>query len=158
VLARLSHPNIIAYKESCLDGEGVLCIVTTFCAEGDLAGAIKRRAAAKAYFTEDEIMDVFIQVRPLGRARQQEQGSGGLGEGLAMISSSVKYGPACNTGACLGAAVWAGLHFACSSEWEYNPKIKVGCLLNPALYCPKPFAPFHAKVKITGQWDPDWLV
>jgi hypothetical protein len=79
VLARLSHPNIIGYKESFLDGEGVLCIITSFCAEGDLATAIRRRAAAKAYFTEDEIMDVFIQVTGCGRG--EETGAGGWGWG-----------------------------------------------------------------------------
>ena len=35
VLSSLTHPNVIAYKESFLH-EGNLCIVTSYCEEGDL--------------------------------------------------------------------------------------------------------------------------
>jgi len=35
VLSSLTHPNVIAYKESFLH-ESSLCIVTSYCEEGDL--------------------------------------------------------------------------------------------------------------------------
>eukprot|EP00877_Chromochloris_zofingiensis_P006228 jgi/Chrzof1/1859/Cz10g23280.t1 len=62
LLSTLDHPNIIAYKDSFLDQDGALCIVTTFCDEGDMFSRIKARAAAGQYFSESEIMDYFIQV------------------------------------------------------------------------------------------------
>ncbi|KAI8474690.1 MAG: kinase-like domain-containing protein [Monoraphidium minutum] len=93
LLSSLDHPNIIHYKESFIDpADGALCIVTTFCAGGDLASEIRRRASGgaagasgggggggggsggggrragragrlrAAYFSEDEVMDLFLQV------------------------------------------------------------------------------------------------
>lgn len=61
LLSSLNHPNIIGYKESFLDQTDALCIVTTFCEEGDLFNKIRKRATQKQYFTENEIMDMFIQ-------------------------------------------------------------------------------------------------
>ncbi|KAF5836952.1 kinase-like domain-containing protein [Dunaliella salina] len=61
LLSQLDHPNIIAYKESFVDQEGGLCIVTSFCEEGDLFHRIRSRAKAKEYFSENEIMDMFVQ-------------------------------------------------------------------------------------------------
>jgi len=62
LLAQLDHPNIIAYKESFVDQEGGLCIVTSFCEEGDLFHRIRSRAKAKEYFSENEVMDMFVQI------------------------------------------------------------------------------------------------
>jgi hypothetical protein len=46
LLSGLSHPNIIKYRESFIDpADGSLCIVTSFCAGGDLFSAIRGRAA-----------------------------------------------------------------------------------------------------------------
>ena len=61
----MDHPNIIGYKESFLDHDGALCLVTTYCEEGDLYQTIRRRAAQQQYLTENEVMDVFIQVKSL---------------------------------------------------------------------------------------------
>eukprot|EP00775_Hariotina_reticulata_P012449 gene12449-12586_t len=54
LLSSLDHPNIIAYKDSFLDSEGALCIVTTYCEGGDLFNEIKRRKAAGHMFAENE--------------------------------------------------------------------------------------------------------
>lgn len=61
LLSKLDHPNIIGYKESFVDKDGSLCIITTFCEEGDLFTKIRKKAAQKQYFTESEIMDMFLQ-------------------------------------------------------------------------------------------------
>ena len=66
LLRSLDHPNIIAYKECFLDEDGSLCIVTSFCEEGDLAKRVKDMSKKDELFTENEIMDMFIQVG-LGR-------------------------------------------------------------------------------------------
>lgn len=59
----MDHPNIIAYKESFIDkSDGALCIVTSFCEEGDLFNKIRKRSAANQLFTENEVMDMFVQV------------------------------------------------------------------------------------------------
>lgn len=63
LLSSLDNPNIIAYKESFMDKDQSLCIVTYFCEEGDLFNKIKARAATQQYFNEDDIMDIFIQAR-----------------------------------------------------------------------------------------------
>ena len=40
-----------------------LCsIVTSFCEEGDLFHRIRNRAKSKEYFSESEVMDMFVQV------------------------------------------------------------------------------------------------
>lgn len=62
LLSSLDNANIIAYKESFMDKDQSLCIVTYFCEEGDLFNKIKARAATQQYFNEDDIMDIFIQV------------------------------------------------------------------------------------------------
>lgn len=61
LLSSLNHPNIISYKESFLDQTDALCIVTSFCDEGDLFNKIRKRAVTKQYFIENDIMDMFIQ-------------------------------------------------------------------------------------------------
>jgi hypothetical protein len=64
LLDSLDHPNIIRYRESFVDTDGSLCIVTSFCEEGDLFTRIRKKAAAKEYFTEEEVMNMFVQVSP----------------------------------------------------------------------------------------------
>ncbi|KAG2485570.1 hypothetical protein HYH03_015734 [Edaphochlamys debaryana] len=61
LLDSLDHPNIIRYRESFVDKDGSLCIVTSFCEEGDLFTKIRKKVAAKEYFTEDEVMNMFVQ-------------------------------------------------------------------------------------------------
>jgi serine/threonine protein kinase len=64
LLAQLNHPNIIAYKESFVDSsDGALCIVTSFCDEGDLFNRIKKQQQSGGQlFGEDDVMDIFVQV------------------------------------------------------------------------------------------------
>lgn len=61
VLLRLQHPNIIAYKESFID-QGSLYIVTDYCEGGDLSSRIRRNSLKSSYFTEEEILDWFVQI------------------------------------------------------------------------------------------------
>ncbi len=69
MLSQLDHPNIIGYKESFIDPkDGALCIATTFCEEGDLFNRIRQRQQANQFFTEQEVMDMFVQVRAGGHA------------------------------------------------------------------------------------------
>ncbi len=62
LLSSLDHPNIIGYKECFIDADESLCIVTSFCEEGDLFKRIRDKAAHNEMFQEEEIMDMFIQV------------------------------------------------------------------------------------------------
>ncbi|GIL79309.1 hypothetical protein Vretimale_16509 [Volvox reticuliferus] len=62
LLDSLDHPNIIRYRESFVDKDGALCIVTSFCEEGDLFTRIRKKAAQKEYFTEEEVMNMFVQI------------------------------------------------------------------------------------------------
>lgn len=62
LLSSLDHPNVIGYKETFLDDHRALCIVTTFCEEGDLFNAIKHKSQQKSSFPENEVMDMFIQI------------------------------------------------------------------------------------------------
>ena len=45
-----------------IDSDEALCIVTAFCEEGDLFKRIRDKDVHKETFSEDEIMDMFIQV------------------------------------------------------------------------------------------------
>jgi len=69
LLSTLDHPNVIAYRETFLDGARALCIVTGYCEEGDLFAAIRRKAEQRGAFSEDEVMDMFIQIASGARAR-----------------------------------------------------------------------------------------
>ena len=42
VLSRLQHPNVIRYYDSFVDRQGRLCLVTSFCPGGDLAGEVRK--------------------------------------------------------------------------------------------------------------------
>lgn len=79
-LASMRHRNILAYYDAFLDGEDTLCIVswsqgvtdensqrpalqiTEFITGGDLESRIKKHAAAKTNFKENEIWNIFIQI------------------------------------------------------------------------------------------------
>lgn len=62
VLSCFNHANIIEYKESFLH-DGKVCIVTSFCEDGDLFSRIRKLARQGEKFEEDEIMGIFLQVR-----------------------------------------------------------------------------------------------
>ncbi|XP_044213762.1 serine/threonine-protein kinase Nek1-like [Thunnus albacares] len=59
VLADVSHPNIVQYKES-FEEEGCLCIVMDYCEGGDLLKKIKSQKGE--LFSEKRILDWFVQI------------------------------------------------------------------------------------------------
>eukprot|EP00292_Cryptomonas_paramecium_P009045 CAMPEP_0113712618 /NCGR_PEP_ID=MMETSP0038_2-20120614/31495_1 /TAXON_ID=2898 /ORGANISM="Cryptomonas paramecium" /LENGTH=249 /DNA_ID=CAMNT_0000639171 /DNA_START=32 /DNA_END=778 /DNA_ORIENTATION=+ /assembly_acc=CAM_ASM_000170 len=61
ILGALKHPNIIEYRDSFEDG-GFLCIVMAFADGGDLTGRIKVQQGLRKGFSEDQILDWFVQI------------------------------------------------------------------------------------------------
>lgn len=61
LLKQLKHSHIVAYEGSYIE-KGVLIIIMEYCEVGDLAHYIKRRKAKNEHFTEDEILNWFIQI------------------------------------------------------------------------------------------------
>ncbi|XP_067445516.1 interferon-induced very large GTPase 1-like isoform X3 [Thunnus thynnus] len=59
VLANMSHPNIVKYKES-FEVKGHLCIVMDYCEGGDLLEKIKSQKGE--LFSEEQILDWFVQI------------------------------------------------------------------------------------------------
>ncbi|XP_067451525.1 interferon-induced very large GTPase 1-like [Thunnus thynnus] len=59
VLAKMSHPNIVQYKES-FEEEDCLCIVMDYCEGGDLFKKINSQK--RELFSEDQILDWFVQI------------------------------------------------------------------------------------------------
>ncbi|XP_019724254.1 serine/threonine-protein kinase Nek1 isoform X2 [Hippocampus comes] len=59
VLANMSHPNIVQYKESFEEG-GCLYIVMDYCEGGDLFKKINSQRGM--LFTEEQILDWFVQI------------------------------------------------------------------------------------------------
>ena len=60
LLQELKHPNIVLYKESFLDNNQNLNIVTTFCEGGDLYQKIFK--TQKNYFPEKDIINALVQL------------------------------------------------------------------------------------------------
>ncbi|XP_067454914.1 interferon-induced very large GTPase 1-like [Thunnus thynnus] len=59
VLANMSHPNIVQYKES-FEVKDCLCIVMDYCEGRDLLEKIKSQKGQ--LFSEDQILDWFVQI------------------------------------------------------------------------------------------------
>ncbi|XP_069378533.1 serine/threonine-protein kinase Nek1 isoform X1 [Paralichthys olivaceus] len=59
VLAKMSHPNIVQYKDSFEEG-GCLFIVMDYCEGGDLFKKINSQKGV--LFSEDQILDWFVQI------------------------------------------------------------------------------------------------
>ncbi|NXP03415.1 NEK3 kinase, partial [Thinocorus orbignyianus] len=59
LLAKMKHPNIVAYKES-FEADGHLCIVMEYCDDGDLMQKIKNQG--QNLFPEDTILHWFVQM------------------------------------------------------------------------------------------------
>ena len=57
----LGHPNIVTYKHSFIE-KGVLIIIMEYCEKRDLAYHIKKKREKKEHFTEEEIMNWFVQI------------------------------------------------------------------------------------------------
>ena len=60
LLKKLKHPNIVLYKDSFIDKENNLNIVTTFCEGGDMYKKIFREK--NNYFEEDQIKSWLVQL------------------------------------------------------------------------------------------------
>lgn len=61
LLQKMTHPNIVAYKDSFFSSKrDQLCIVMTYCDGGDLSQRVQ--AARTRLFKEDLIMHWFVQV------------------------------------------------------------------------------------------------
>ncbi|XP_053186905.1 serine/threonine-protein kinase Nek1-like [Scomber japonicus] len=59
VLSKMSHPNIVQYKESFEEGD-CLYIVMDYCEGGDLSKKIKSQKGK--HFSEQQILDWFVQI------------------------------------------------------------------------------------------------
>ncbi|KAL1496601.1 hypothetical protein AB1Y20_014205 [Prymnesium parvum] len=55
------HPNIIRVHEYFIDG-GRLCILMDYADGGDLAQRLEAQAAASTHFSEDQVLDWFVQI------------------------------------------------------------------------------------------------
>ena len=64
VLASMHHSNICSYVESFLNAprNDILYIVMDYADGGDLSGAVSRRKKARKPFTENEVMNMFVQI------------------------------------------------------------------------------------------------
>eukprot|EP00408_Alexandrium_pacificum_P014475 CAMPEP_0171223544 /NCGR_PEP_ID=MMETSP0790-20130122/35833_1 /TAXON_ID=2925 /ORGANISM="Alexandrium catenella, Strain OF101" /LENGTH=369 /DNA_ID=CAMNT_0011689523 /DNA_START=61 /DNA_END=1167 /DNA_ORIENTATION=- len=63
LLQTLSHPYIVAYRDSFLiEGANTLVIVMEYCDAGDLRKAIKEKAKSGDYFPEEQVMTWFVQL------------------------------------------------------------------------------------------------
>ena len=63
LMQRLSHPNIVGYKDSFFAKRGQqLCIVMTYCDGGDLSDRVKRQSNTGRRFKEDQILHWFVQI------------------------------------------------------------------------------------------------
>eukprot|EP00892_Ulva_mutabilis_P005077 jgi/Ulvmu1/2941/UM149_0020.1 len=56
----LQSVNVIRYQESFIDHD-YLCIVMELC-DGDLETQLKKRKRSQSFYSEDEIMEIFVQV------------------------------------------------------------------------------------------------
>jgi serine/threonine protein kinase len=61
ILSKLNHPNIVQYLGSFLE-RNIFHIIMEFADGGDLGGKIDEAAATKTPFTEDRIIDWFVQI------------------------------------------------------------------------------------------------
>lgn len=63
LLQTLSHPYIVAYRDSFLvEGANTLVIVMEYCDSGDLRKAIKEKAKSGDHFPEEQVMTWFVQL------------------------------------------------------------------------------------------------
>ena len=61
LLKDLKHPHIVQYIESLIDDD-IFIIIMEYCEEGDLAHHVKRMRNKKEYFSEDLILNWFLQI------------------------------------------------------------------------------------------------
>ncbi|XP_042014890.1 serine/threonine-protein kinase Nek6-like [Salvia splendens] len=60
LMAKLKNPYIIGYKDAWVEKDSFVCIVTTYCEGGDIAGMIKK--ARGVYFSEEKICRWLTQL------------------------------------------------------------------------------------------------
>lgn len=62
ILASISHPNVVGYKEAFIDeSTNTLCLVMEYADNGDLLQRITNHQKRSTFFSENEIWDIFIQ-------------------------------------------------------------------------------------------------
>lgn len=63
ILASVSHPNIIAYKEAFIDdSSNILCIIMELAEGGDLLKKISNQKSSRSFFPENEIWSTLVHV------------------------------------------------------------------------------------------------
>ncbi len=62
VLSRLQHPNVIRYYDSFVDRRGRLCLVTSFCPGGDLAGEVTKAREGGSPIPEARVLMWLAQL------------------------------------------------------------------------------------------------
>lgn len=62
ILASISHPNVVGYKEAFIEEEKYLCIIMDYADDGDLYQKIIEHQKNKTNFEEDDIWRIFIQM------------------------------------------------------------------------------------------------
>jgi NIMA (never in mitosis gene a)-related kinase len=63
ILASITHPNIIGYKQAFFeDSTSSLCIVMEYAEAGDLMGKINSHIKNKTNFKEEELWNMYIQI------------------------------------------------------------------------------------------------
>ena len=62
ILASITHPNIVSYREAFVDAQSqMLCIVMTYADNGDLLQMIQERKTLQVYFKEKQVWRVLIE-------------------------------------------------------------------------------------------------
>ena len=61
LLKELKHPHIVEYIENFID-DGTFIIIMEYCEEGDLAFHVKRMRTKKEHFSEDLVLNWFLQI------------------------------------------------------------------------------------------------
>ena len=59
MLASLTHPNVIAYREAFVDQQP-RCIIMEYADGGDYLQNIKEQSKTKNYFSESEVIKIYI--------------------------------------------------------------------------------------------------
>eukprot|EP01028_Stygiella_incarcerata_P004689 TRINITY_DN203_c2_g5_i1.p1 TRINITY_DN203_c2_g5~~TRINITY_DN203_c2_g5_i1.p1 ORF type:complete len:408 (+),score=85.16 TRINITY_DN203_c2_g5_i1:240-1463(+) len=61
ILASIRHPNVVRYHEAFIENQKIY-IITEYCRGGDLHSFIERQKAKGAFYSEDRVWSMFIQM------------------------------------------------------------------------------------------------
>ena len=61
LLKDLKHPHIVKYKETFIEDD-IFIIIMEYCEEGDLAFHVKRMKKKTEHFSEDLVLNWFLQI------------------------------------------------------------------------------------------------